>query len=139
MDISILNARKAIETVEMAISYMQLGPFIRRMRGKVMEVNVPLMYNGFVLDEIHINPETGEPSPKGCPVAVPIECQIRELQPILENLHAIHAVEFRLPENAWVVPLAWKEYIVAHVRVSADGKELMPDYRLTEEVRRNVM
>nr|QEK14175.1 hypothetical protein FPV09_02535 [Thermococcus aciditolerans] len=46
-------------------------------------------------------------------------------------------VTFREPENCWVVPVAWKSFIILHVRVSADEKELIPDYGLTEEVRRH--
>ncbi len=57
---------------------------------------------------------------------------------IVGELRALDAAEYREPERCWAVPLAWGPYLVAHVKVSSDGKEVVPDYGLTEEVRRYV-
>ncbi len=58
------------------------------------------------------------------------------MEKVLRELRVIDAVEFREPENAWIAPLAWNYIIIAHIKVSYDGNELIPDYGLTEEVRR---
>ncbi len=60
------------------------------------------------------------------------------MEGVLREARVIDAAEFREPEDAWVVSLAWKYIIIAHIRVSSDGGELIPDYGLTEEVRRHV-
>nr|CCE69870.1 TPA: hypothetical protein PAB0324.1n [Pyrococcus abyssi GE5] len=35
--------------------------------------------------------------------------------------------------------MAWESFIIMHVKVSFEGERIVPDYPLTEEVRRNVV
>ena len=101
------------------------------------------MYNGYALDRIHYNPLEGKFSPKGMPghffnVKTDLN-RIREIvHGLIRKLRVVDAVEYREPDDAWAVPLAYGAFIVAYVKVSYNGKELIPDYGLTEEVRRNV-
>ncbi len=144
-EISLDLAAKAIETVKNALPYIIAGPPLvhRGPRGDI-GIDIPIMYHGFALDRIHIDPRTLSPSPKGRPARVflghvsePNYARLRQVaEEVVKELRVVEAVEFREPEDAWVVPLAWKLYIVAHVKVSRDGTELIPDYPLTEEVRR---
>ncbi len=136
---------RAIETVREALKYMEIGiPIIHRGPRGEIHVDVPLMYHGYALDRIHYDPYTNSPSPKGKPVKVRgirvKEDYVREvMEKVVKELEIIDAVEFREPENAWIVPLAWNHMIVAHIKVSYDGRELIPDYGLTEEVRRHAI
>ncbi|NJE00925.1 hypothetical protein [Thermococcus sp. JdF3] len=136
-------AERAIETVRNALSFFTAGmPIIHRAPGGEVHVDVPVMYLNFAVDRVHYDPKTGMPSPKGMPAVSSggevSPGRVREMtQKLLKELHVLDACEFRGPEDCWVVPVAWKSFIILHVRVSADGRELIPDYGLTEEVRRH--
>ncbi len=129
------DAEKAVELVKRALPFFRAGRPIIRPDG----VDVPILYLNFAIDRMHFNPQIGEPLPKGLAGHFgSIECPEVEKRAaeILREMRIIDACEFREPEDCWVVPVAWKSFIVLHVRVSRDGKELIPDYPLTEEVRR---
>ena len=130
------DAEKAIELVKKALPFFRPGKPLRRPDG----IDVPILYLDFAIDRMHFNPLSGTPLPKGFPGHFrDFECSSLEekAQEVLKELKVIDACEFREPEDCWVVPLAWKSFIVLHVRVSRDGEELVPDYGLTEEVRRH--
>ena len=130
------DAEKAVELVKKALPFFRPGKPLRRPDG----VDVPILYLNFAIDRMHFNPLSGTPLPKGFPGHFrDFECSAVEekAREVLGKLEVIGACEFREPEDCWVVPLAWKSFIVLHVRVSRDGEELVPDYGLTEEVRRH--
>lgn len=135
------TAERAIETVKSALPFLTLGTPIVHRTPHGLHVDVPVMYLSFAVDRLHYNPETGSPLPKGLPGAYSCEIDPAEVRDkageILKELRVLEAAEFREPENCWVVPVAWKSFIVLHVRVSADGNEIVPDYGLTEEVHRH--
>ncbi|MCD6245097.1 MAG: hypothetical protein J7J65_07710 [Candidatus Korarchaeota archaeon] len=138
-------ALRAIDTVKEAVPFLSPGPaLIARGPGGELHVDVPLMYQSYALDRIHFDPVAMEPSPKGRPVRAFKESISREevanvMDSIIRELKVLEGAEYREPERAWIVPLAWGPYIVAHVRVSSEGNEIIPDYGLTEEVRRYVL
>ncbi len=145
VDLSLENASKTIETVKAALEFLEPGPPIIHYgpHGEV-HVDVPLMYHGYALDRIHYDPVNNRFNPKGAPgkafnVSVNEDTVRENSSRLIRELRVIDAVEYREPERAWIVPLAWKNFIVAHVRVSSSGEELVPDYHLTEEVRRHVI
>ena len=134
-------AERAIETVKNALPFFTAGTPIVHHAPHGIHVDVPVMYLSFAVDRVHYNPETKTPAPKGLPpesmVAEVNPEEVRErVQVLLGELSVLSGAEFRGPEDCWVVPVAWKSFIILHVRVSADGEELIPDYGLTEEVRR---
>ncbi|QDA31368.1 hypothetical protein FH039_06810 [Thermococcus indicus] len=135
------TAEKAIETVKNALPFFTAGTPIVHRAPHGTHVDVPVMYLSFAIDRLHYNPETGNPLPKGLPGAYSGEIDPAAVKEkageILKELRVLDAAEFREPENCWVVPVAWKSFIILHVRVSVDGRELVPDYGLTEEVRRH--
>ena len=98
----------------------------------------------FAIDRIHYDPQSKAPSPKGRPVKAyanaDVESQeIREIiESVLKEAYIIEAAEFREPEEAWIIPVAWNKLIIMHVKVSENGEELIPDYALTNEVRRYI-
>ena len=103
------------------------------------------MYNGFVLDLIHFDPVSFSVLPKGIPgvgAAPGLNIDLVKIKEVVDEaikgLVILQGVEFREPEDAWVVPGAYKNLIIAHIRVSADGSALIPDYHATTEMRMNV-
>lgn len=133
-------AETAIETVKNALPFFTAGMPIIHHTPHGVNIDIPVMYLNVAIDRLHYDPKTESPLPKGLPG---VECG--EIDPvrvkdrareILKGLRVLEAAEFRKPENCWVVPVAWRSFIVLHVRISADGKELIPDYRLMEEVMR---
>ena len=138
-------AREAINTVMHALPYFSAGPPLIHtgMKGEV-HIDIPLMYRGYGIDRIHFDPKTREPSPKGRPINCtgikpPTPEEIRRIiDEALKELWVVEAAEFREPEDCWIVPLAWGPFIIAHVKITRDGHEIIPDYGLTAEVKRHV-
>jgi len=129
------DAEKAVELVRQALPFFRAGEPILTPD----HVDVPVLYLDFAIDRVHYDPRTGNPSPKGAPPhAEPRADDARErIDEVLKEAYVLEGAEFREPEDCWVVPVAWKSFIILHVRVSADGSELIPDYHLTQEVRRH--
>lgn len=134
-------ASKAIETSRRVLSLAELGPLICHSgpRGEA-HCYVPLMYQGFALDRIHYDPWSRKPLPLGVPHVwgrgTPPRLGAEELQEIMRELRILEAAEFREPERAWAVPVAWRSFMVTHIRVDLSGAEVVPDYPLTQEVAR---
>ncbi|WP_457741421.1 hypothetical protein [Thermococcus sp.] len=129
------DAKKAIELVKQALPFFRAGePIVHP-----DHVDVPVLYLDFAIDRVHYDSRTGNPSPKGAPphCEPSPEGASERINEVLKESHVLEGAEFREPEDCWVVPVAWKSFIILHVRVSADAKELIPDYHLTEEVRRH--
>ncbi len=129
------DAKRAIELVRQAIPFFRAGePLLR-----ADHVDVPVMYMDFAIDCIHYDPRTRNPAPKGAPPhgAMEYEDARDRIDEVIGDSEVLDGAEFREPEDCWVVPVAWEGFIIFHVRVSADGSELIPDYHLTEEVRRH--
>ncbi|WP_297497201.1 hypothetical protein [Thermococcus sp.] len=129
------DAENAIELVKQALPLFIAGKPLERPD----HVDVPVLYLGFAIDAVHYDPAIGGPAPKGAPPvekASPEEA-LESISRALSEAHVLEGAEFREPEDSWVVPVSWRGLIVLHVRVSADGKKLIPDYHLTEEVRRH--
>ncbi len=138
------SLNKAISTAKAALQFFTAGvPIIRRGPKGDVHVDVPVMYMDFAIDRIHYDPYSETPSPKGRPVGAWGDVDSREIREIIESIlkeaYVIEAAEFREPENAWIIPVAWNKIIIMHIKVSYDGEELVPDYGLTEEVRRHVV
>ena len=133
---------RAINTAKTALRLFTIGtPIIKGPKGEV-HVDVPVMYMNFAIDRIHYDPQSGTPSPKGRPVRTQGDVDSKEVRETIERIlresYIIEAAEFREPERAWVIPVAWNKLIIMHLKVSEDGGDLIPDYGLTDEVRRHI-
>ncbi|MCD6563209.1 MAG: hypothetical protein J7K23_04735 [Thermoproteales archaeon] len=141
---NINNSLKAIKIVSQAKPYLYPGPpLLRNGPLSIHHIDIPIMYHSYALDIMHWDPEKQMPSPKGRPVKIKsIKIKKEELQMYVNNIlketWIVNAAEFREPEKAWIIPVAWKNIIILHVKVSYDGTEIIPDYRLTEEIKRYV-
>ncbi len=138
-EIKLEFVERAISTAKEALKLFTAGiPIVKG--AKEIHVDVPVMYLNFAIDRIHYDPQSNMPSPKGRPVRALCEVNIKEIRKkideVLKECYAVEAAEFREPEDAWIIPIAWRKLIIMHVKVSYDGMELIPDYGLTEEVRR---
>lgn len=134
--VDVEKAKKAVELVREAPPLFRVGKCLMKPDG----VDVPVLYLNFAIDRLHYDPDKGMPLPKGCPRSSrseSIDGIGEKVEEILNEAKVLPAAEFREPENCWVVPVAWRSFVVLHVRVSADGKEIVPDYGLTEEIRRH--
>jgi len=134
---------RAISTAKAALQLFTVGaPIIRRGPEGDIHVDVPVMYMNFAIDRIHYDPQSEAPSPKGRPTKAYIDVdsqKIREkIEKVLKEAYVIEAAEFREPEEAWIIPVAWNRLIIMHIKVSENGEELVPDYGLTDEVRRHI-
>ncbi len=134
---------KAIRTAKEAYRFFTAGvPIIKMGAGGEVHVDVPVMYMDFAVDRIHYDLHADAPSPKGRPVRARAEVdsqKVREaVERVLKEANVIEAAEFREPEDAWVIPVAWNKIIIMHIKVSENGEEIIPDYGLTDEVRRYI-
>jgi len=134
--------KQAIDTAKQAMAFFTVGnPIIHEVLHNYMHLDVPILYMSFVIDAIHYDPVADMPSPKGRALVEYRNIKPEKIKSSVENIiHSatvVEAVEFREPESAWVVPVMWNNMIIMHIKVSYDGKELVPDMHLTEEVMRN--
>jgi len=142
---NISYASIAIDTVKKALPYMSFtSPIIRQGPSGEVSVDIPLIYQGVAIDRIHYDPLSDTLSPKGRPVrALGVKVSkdgiLNRVSGVIKELRVVEAAEFRDPEQAWAVPIAWKSIIVAHVKVTYLGDSIVPDYGLTEELRRQVI
>ncbi len=138
-----VGPEEAIETARKVLKFIVAGPPLihEGPRGEV-HVDIPLMHQGFALDRVHFDPETMAPSPKGRPARSmgrpPGAAEMRKaMEAVLGQIRVLEGAEYREPERCWVVPLAWKYMIIAHIKVSSETGEIVPDYGLTREVMRH--
>ncbi len=140
--IDLSNAGKAVETVRASIPYLTPAVMVRVGPAGDLCVEAALLYGGLALDKVHYDIILDSPSPKGRPACVfeQVKPDINHIKEVMEGVlrgaQAVEAAEFREPESCWAVPIAWKNLIIAYVKVSEDGSELVYDLGITDEVRR---
>ncbi len=139
------KAEKAIRTAVGILNFLSFSfPMVKRHPRGEVTIILPLMYNGYALDRVYFDPIKKRFLPKGKPyVFLYPDLNLKDIkemaESLLKELRVIEAVEIRPPEKAWAVPIAWKRYIVAHIKIDEEGSNIIPDYPLTEEIRRHVI
>jgi len=135
------NASLAVATAQKAKAYLSAGKVwsMTAPRGEV-EVKAAIVYEGTAVAVLHFNPLDNSLLPVGVrPAAIGLPPQIesikRNLPAIVSDLEILNGAEYREPENAWIIPLAYKGMIVAHLKVYADGIHIVPDYPANQEMR----
>ncbi len=141
--VNFTSIEKAISTAKTTIQLLTPGiPLTRKSPEGGTHIDVPVMYMDFAIDRIHFDPQTKTPLPKGKHAKIEFNADVQEIrrvvEKILKEIEVVEAVEFREPEKAWIIPAVWNKLIIIHIRVSQDGEKIIPDYKLTEEVRRYV-
>ena len=159
-------AKSALDTVERALPYLVAGPPLPGPPGPVLDIpilydgvaldrmHVSLRHmtplpkgcaGGECLEDPSARPRPypGPPPATRCAPALtghPEDVDLADVREAVEKalreLRVLDAVEYRGPEAAWAVPVAWRSLVVLHIRVSRDGSRLLPDPGLTAELRR---
>ncbi len=136
-----LMASRAVETVRRALPLFRAGPPLFGPGNG--PVDVPVLYDGLAVDIVHYDPLRRAPSPKGRPVhchgSEPVRDAARVVDEALGEAVVLGGAEYRGPERAWVVPVAWRSMIIMHVRVSWDGEGILPDPGLQARLRREAV
>ncbi len=112
---------------------------MRGPRGET-EVKAAITYDGVAVAVLRFNPADGKILPEGMPPTFygtnfQIENIRSQLPAIIEKLEVLNGAEYREPENAWAVPLAYNGMIVAHLKVYTDGIHIVPDYPANQEMQ----
>ena len=135
------NAVTAVATARKMKAYLTPGNvwIMTAPRGEV-EVKAAIIYDGMAVAVLHFNPQDGALLPLGIHprafgVNPPLETIKRTLPSIMGDLEVLNGAEYREPESAWIIPLAYKGMIVAHLKIYADGIHVVPDYPANQELR----
>ena len=135
------NAVTAVATARKAKAYLTPGNvWIKTGPRGETEVKAAITYNGTAVAVLHFNPQDGSLLPLGMHPVIfginpPLETIKRTLPPIVGGLEVLNGAEYRQPENAWIIPLAYEGMIVAHLKVYADGIHIVPDYPVNQEMQ----
>ena len=140
------QARQAVRAAEAAIPYLEPGPPLRTTPHGAVEL--PILYHGAAIDRLVLDPCSLTPLPKGMPEPPwgrrcspgSGEELVEAASRIIGELEALPGAEYRGPEAAWAVPLAWRSLIVVHIRVRVGprGPEVVPDEPLTLDLMRRL-
>ena len=138
--IQLNNASLAVATAKKAKAYLKAGKVWSMIghRGEI-EVKAGILYEGKVVAVLHFNPADGSILPLGVhPIVNRISVQIKNIEnnlyTIINALEVLNGAEYREPESVWVVPLAYKSMIVAHLKIYVDGIHIIPDYPANQEM-----
>lgn len=134
------NALKAVASARGCISSLAAGKVWKHRAPHGIEIKGALTIDGSAVVILHFSPEDGSVLPKGLhgfsegtPELISnIENRLKDYP---EKLVVLEGAEFREPEACWAVPLVCDGRIVAHIKVSSDGTEIMPDKKASEEIQ----
>ncbi len=108
-------------------------------------VRAALIYQGRCLATLEFDPVTGDLFPEGNHIPRPgglvsqdtLELIKRKLPVVVRELRCLAGAEYREPEAVWAVPLAFRGIIVARIKISRDGRRVIPDVPAEREMRLN--
>ncbi|WP_457755819.1 hypothetical protein [Thermodesulfatator indicus] len=135
------NLPQAVATAKQIEGFLSPGKvWVKRGPRGDIEVKGAILYQNSVVGVIDFNPINGEPLPKGIHVfAQSTEITLQKINEkligIVKNLKVLPAAEFREPEASWVFPVAYKQMIVAHIKIYHDGLRVVPDYPAQQEMK----
>jgi len=139
--VPVSNASIAVATAKKAKEYLTAGKIwtMTGPRGET-EVKAAILYEGTAVAVLHFNPTDGTLLPLGVhPAMIATAAQIENIRSnlptIIRSLEVLNGAEYREPESAWIVPLAYNGMIVAHLKIYVDGIHIMPDYPANQEMQ----
>ncbi len=132
--LAVATAKKAKEFLTAGKIWTMTGP-----RGET-DIKAAITYEGIAVAVLHFNPTDGSLLPLGfhpltSGATVKLETIKSSLPGIIRSLEVLNGAEYREPESVWVVPLAYKGMIVAHLKVYVDGIHIVPDYPANQEMK----
>ncbi|MCE4610060.1 MAG: hypothetical protein F7C36_06780 [Desulfurococcales archaeon] len=132
------HAARAITLAEQVLPSLKAFQIARRPK-EHGPIDVIVVYSGLAVDVVHYDPYTKTPSPKGRPVEYLGEIDPREalshINMALREAYILRGAEYRKPEDAWIVPVAWNNMIILHLKISGDGGRLIADPGLQRRLR----
>jgi len=133
------NAIKALASARECIRFLKPGSVWTKTspRGE-FEIKGSLMLEETAVLALHFSPEDGSVLPKGLhglteakpEIPALVESQLAEVQ---KELEVLDGAEFREPESCWAVPVAYRNRIVGHLKVAADGRDILSDRKAVDE------
>ncbi|MBX3076138.1 hypothetical protein KF728_21030 [Candidatus Obscuribacterales bacterium] len=134
------NALKAVSAARACIGSLAAGKVWKHRAPHGIEIKGALTIDGSAVVILHFSPEDGSVLPKGLhgfsegtpELISDIESRLSDYP---ERLIVLEGAEFREPEFCWAIPLVCDGRIVAHLKVSSDGSEIMPDKKAMEEIQ----
>lgn len=133
------NAIAAVTTGRTSLSQVKAGRVWTKCAPKGdYEIKGCLLLDGEPVVVLHFSPEDGSLLPKGLHALSAGRPEVSELvekqlEMIVSEVTVLDGAEFREPEFCWVVPVAHKGRIVAHLRVTADGTSVIADKKAKDE------
>ncbi|MCD6435857.1 MAG: hypothetical protein J7L15_05665, partial [Clostridiales bacterium] len=137
--LAVITAQKAKKYLTPGKVWSSVGP-----RGEV-EIKAAIIYDGIAVAVLHFNSSDGMLLPLGIhPVEIGVSPQViegviknvkRNLPAIVNSLEILNGAEYREPESVWCIPLAYKDMIVAHLKIYVDGIHIVPDYPANQEMQ----
>ncbi len=127
--------------VNSAKPYFQCGGvWATRAPGGEIEVKAAVVYQSTAVAVIRFDPVTGEVLPMGYnprrfEMRVDLTTLRNRADQIIKELEVLPGAEYREPEAAWAVPVAYQGKIVGHVKVLYNGQGIVPDYPADQEMR----
>jgi len=134
------NASKAIDTARNALIKLTPGQVWKHEAPHGTELKGSLMQGELHVLMIHFNGEDASVLPKGLhglsegnpEIKKQIESKLIELP---SHLKVLEGAEFREPEECWAIPIALDGRIVSHLKVSANGREVVADKKIAKELQ----
>jgi hypothetical protein len=133
------NAIKAVAAARECIRFLTPGKvWTGRTPHGDFEVKGSLMLEDTAVLALHFSPEDGSVLPKGLHGISESKPEVPGivgslLENIAKELEVLDGAEFREPESCWAVPVAYRNRIVAHIKVSGDGGDVLPDKKAQED------
>ncbi|WP_457569570.1 hypothetical protein [Desulfurobacterium sp.] len=135
----VATAEKAVETVKEAKPFFTAGKIWQTINPKGgIELKGAVVYEGRIVAVLKFDPVTGTVLPEGFTtparnISVPPELLRKEHERVIREIVVLDGAEYREPERCWVVPLSFKGKIVGRVKISDDGRFIIPDYPAEHE------
>ncbi len=135
------NALRAVSAARACLSHLLPGNVWRHRAPHGIDIKGSLKINDEHVLVLHFSSEDGSVLPKGLHgfsegnsgVLDSIE---KSLAGLGERLTVLEGAEFREPESCWAVPVVYEGRIVAHLKVAADGSNVLPEKKALEELQR---
>ncbi len=135
------NAQKAILASKNCLASLKPGKVWRHHgpHGE-MEIKGSLLLGDIPVAVLHFSPDDGSLLPKGLHGFSKgkeeiIDIVQKKLNEIAPQLSVLDGAEFREPESCWAVPLTNTGRIVGHLKVAADGSQILTEKKVADEIR----
>ncbi len=133
-------APQIISTASVVMEYVKFGKvWAFRGPGGESEIKAGLIYQNRIISVLRLDGKTGKPLPIGVNTNLLGNYNLMwlksNLSNIIFNLKVVGAIEYRAPENCWVIPIAYGGLKVGELKITYDGSYVIPDLIAEEEAK----